>query len=178
KKHDLALEINFDHTKYLISNNQYLSVRGIYQGRYIDSTVLFSEDNGFYYFLNNGANFFLLNIVKKYTLVDKYRHNLRVDFLPKVGIGPVVPHVENKLFGKTNDAAFQIGGWNMGVETAIRATFFKYGFLEFAQKLDYARYSNLRVYSGRAKQSFATYELILTAGITLPTGKNNSLFQL
>ncbi len=59
----------------------------------------------------------------------------------------------------------------MGFEGAVRATFFKYAYLEFANKVDYARYSNLKVYEGRAKQAFGTYELVLSLGFTFPTGK-------
>jgi hypothetical protein len=82
------------------------------------------------------------------------------------------------LFGERNDAGFQFGGWNTGIESAWRATFMKYGFIEFSQKVDYARYSNLRVAQGRANQSFVTFELILSAGFILPTTKHNPEFEV
>jgi len=44
-------------------------------------------------------------------------------------------------------------------------------YLEFTNKIDYARYSNLKVYKGTAKQAFGTYELILSLGYTFPMGK-------
>ena len=88
----------------------------------------------------------------------------------KAGIGPVIPHVDNKLFGEANDPGFQFGGWNVGVEGALRATFFNYVFLEYTNKLDYARYSHLKVYEGTAKQAFGTYEMILNLGVTFPVG--------
>ena len=83
----------------------------------------------------------------------------------------MIPHVQNSFFGKANDPGFQIGGWNMGVEAGIKATFYKTVFLEFTNKLDYARYSNLKVYQGTAKQAFGTYEMILSLGFTIPAGK-------
>jgi hypothetical protein len=96
---------------------------------------------------------------------------VQLDLFAKAGIGPVIPHVENQLFGKRNDAGFQFGGWNTGIEGSIRATFFKYVYLEYANKLDYARYSGLEVYEGKAHQAFGTYEMILSLGIRIPTGK-------
>jgi hypothetical protein len=43
--------------------------------------------------------------------------------------------------------------------------------LEFAGKLDYARYSNLKIYKGTARQAFGTTEIILNLGYTFNTGK-------
>jgi len=176
KKQDLAIELNFDHTKYIIQDNQAIRMKGTFGGRTVDTSILFSQANGSYYFLNNGANFFLFNIVKRIGLYKAKSRNLLIDLTGKAGIGPVIPHVQNSLFGKTNDKGFQLGGWNTGLETALRITVMKYAFIEFAQKVDYARYSNLKVYSGRAKQSFGCYELILSAGVTLPTTHNNPMF--
>ena len=96
--------------------------------------------------------------------------NIKIDFLAKAGIGPVIPHVDNSFFGQKNEAGFQFGGWNTGVEGALRATFFRHIYLEFAGKLDYARYSNLKVYKGTAKHAFNTAELILSLGYTFRQG--------
>ena len=130
----------------------------------------FSAANGFHYYLNNGANFLLFNIVKRWQWYATKDGNIKIDFLGKAGIGPVIPHVENSFFGQSNQPGFQLGGWNIGVETAIRTTFFKYVFLEYSNKLDYARYSNLKVYQGTAKHAFGTYEMIASLGATFPVG--------
>ncbi|MEN9685823.1 MAG: hypothetical protein RLZZ28_1609 [Bacteroidota bacterium] len=167
----LALEINFDHTKHLIQDGQDVKLTGTLNGRQVDSTIRFSEANGFYYYLNNGANFLLFNLVKRWNWNKSKSGKFKLDALAKAGIGPVIPHVQNSFFGKANDPGFQIGGWNMGVEAGLRATFYKSVFLEFTNKLDYARYSNLQIYQGTARQAFGTYELILSLGFTLPAGK-------
>lgn len=174
-KQDLAFEINFDHTKYIISD-QVVNVTGKLGNESVNMQVDFSQKNGFYYFLNNGANFLLFNLVKRVGLVATRDRNFRLDLTGKAGIGPVIPHVQNMLFGNANNQGFQIGGWNAGVETALRATVLKYGYLEFAQKVDYARYSHLRVYEGRAKQAFGCYELILSVGAIIPRSQGNPLF--
>jgi len=177
EKQDLAIELNFDHTKYIVSGNQYVRLKGTFAHRLVDSMILYSEQTGNYYFLNNGANFFLFNIVKRVGLYHIPSNNVRVDLTGKVGIGPVIPHVENSFFGNRNTPHFQLGGWNTGVELALRVTVMKFGFLEFSQKLDYARYSHLKIYGGEARQNFGTYESILSIGFILPTTKGNWMFR-
>ncbi|MCW3087681.1 MAG: hypothetical protein JWQ78_1067 [Sediminibacterium sp.] len=171
KKKGLAFEINFDHTKHIIRDGQQVHLTGTLNKRTVDTTINFSEANGFVYYLNNGANFLLFNIVKRWDWYESRSGNFRVDALGKAGIGPVIPHVQNIFFGKANEDGFQLGGWNMGVEAAVRATFAKHVFLEFSNKLDYARYSNLKVYEGTARQAFGTYELVLSVGFTMQAGK-------
>lgn len=172
RKKDLFFEINFDHTKYIIQD-QGVHIGGTLNNRKVDSTIAFNEPNGFFYYLNNGANFLLFNLVKRWKFYESDSRNFKLDGFGKAGIGPLVPHVENMLFGVKNDPHFQIGGWNMGVEAALRATFYKYAYLEFSNKIDYARYSGLGIYQGTARQAFGTYELILSLGFTIPTGKKN-----
>lgn len=169
KKKGLAVEINFDHTKFIIGN-QVARVKGTFNKREVDTTVNFSADNGFRYYLNNGANFLLFNIVKRWHLYAGKNERIKIDLLGKAGIGPVIPHVQNTFFGQDNKPNFQFGGWNIGAEAAVRVTFYNYVFLEFSNKLDYARYSNLKIYEGTAKHAFGTYEMILSLGASFPVG--------
>jgi hypothetical protein len=169
KKKGIAFEINFDHTKYIFAD-QDARIKGTINNRAVDSIVHFSAANGFHYYLNNGANFLLFNIVKRWQWYATKNKNIKIDFLGKAGIGPVIPHVENAFFGQANQPGFQLGGWNIGIETAIRATLFKYAFLEYSNKLDYARYSNLKVFEGRAKHAFGTYEMVASLGFSFPVG--------
>jgi hypothetical protein len=170
RKKGWGVEINFDHTKYIIGDQQ-ASIKGTLNHKAVDSSVAFNQANGFSYFLNNGANFLLFNVTKRWHLAADRKQNVQLDVFAKAGVGPVIPHVENTLFGKSNDPHFQLGGWNVGLEGALRATFFKYVYLEYANKLDYARYSGLKVYEGKAKQGFGTYEMILSLGVTFPMGR-------
>jgi len=176
-KKNIGFEINFDHTKFIIAD-QNAHIVGTVNNRQVDTTVHFSDNetansaSTFYYYLNNGANFLLFNVVKKWHLAACKSEKVKLDLLGKAGIGPLVPHVENMLFGRKNDPHFQIGGWNVGAEAALRATFFKTFYLEFCNKLDYASYSGLRLNPGTARQMFGTYELILNLGFVIPSGKH------
>jgi len=177
KKQDLAIEINFDHTKYIITDGQSLELKGTLNHAPAYQRIIFSEPNGFFYYLNNGANFLLFNIVKRVGLYRAKTNNFAVDFTGKAGIGPVIPHVQNSFFGKPNKEGFQLGGWNTGLEACVRATFMRYVYLELSEKIDYARYSNLKIYEGTAKQNFGTCELILSLGVIFPTTKHNPMFE-
>jgi hypothetical protein len=179
KQKDWGVEINFDHTKFIFAD-QGAHVNGTLGGRSIDTVINFTQANGFYYYLNNGANFLLFNVVKRWHWYADKSQKVKVDFLAKAGIGPVIPHVQDGFFldsatagnlvQQPNHPHFQIGGWNVGVEGAIRATFFKYVYIEYTNKIDYARYSDLKIYEGTAKQAFGTYEFILNLGLTFPVG--------
>lgn len=165
-----GVEINFDHTKFIFKDKQDVSVTGTLDAKPVDTTIHFSNEGGFHYYLNNGANFLLFNLVKRCELYTSKDENFQLDFLGKAGVGPVIPHVDNSLFGNANNPGFQLGGWNVGVEAGVKASFYKYVFLEYTNKLDYARYSNLKVYKGKAKHAFGTYEMILSLGINVPIG--------
>lgn len=80
----------------------------------------------------------------------------------------MVPHVENTILGNNNKPGFQFGGWDVGVEAALRFTFFKYAYLEYCNKAVYARYSGLKIYEGQARQAFGCYEMIANIGVNFP----------
>jgi hypothetical protein len=101
-----GFEINFDHTKYIFAD-QNAEIKGKLNNRSVDTTIAFNQANGFYYYLNNGANFLLFNITKKWHLVKSRDEKVKVDLLGKFGVGPVIPHTQNELFDKQNDQGFQ-----------------------------------------------------------------------
>ena len=132
-----------------------MRIKGLLYNHPVDSSIAFNQANGFYYYLNNGANFLLFNITKKLHIIKTHDEKIKLDFLGKFGVGPVIPHTQNELFGNANHQGFQFGGWNTGTEGCLRATFFRYAYLEYSNKLDYARYSGLNIYEGKAHQALA-----------------------
>ena len=156
-------ELNFDHTKYQIPD-QTLHITGTYLGKNIDSTFLRTDTN-LTYELNNGANFFLFNAVRRINLFKTDSSRISVNLLLKGGIGFVYPHVENTVMSRKNNSGFQFGGFDAGAEAGIQITFFKYVYLEYTGKVVYARYRNLKIYEGIAKQNLACYEMILSLGV-------------
>src|SRR5215467_2455627 len=84
----LGFEINFDHTKFIFAD-QNAHIKGVLTNKPVDSTIAFNAENGFFYYLNNGANFLLFNFVKRWHVYHSANDNIKIDFLGKAGIGPV-----------------------------------------------------------------------------------------
>jgi hypothetical protein len=168
-KDNWAFEINFDHTKYQVEPQQLLHIKGKMNFLPVD-TYLINRGN-LQWELNNGANFFLFNLVHRIQIPRLQYKNFNVSLLMKGGVGFMTPHVENTILGQKNKPGFQFGGWDIGAEAALRFTFFKYVYLEYCNKAVYARYSNLRIYEGKARQAFGCYEMIANIGFNVPICK-------
>lgn len=170
-KDNWAFEINFDHTKYQVKPDQLLHVQGIQGGAPVDKYESNLDHAVLAYQLNNGANFLLFNIVHRKQISNFNAKWFNLSLYLKAGAGVVIPHVQNTIYGKDNDDGFQFGGFCIGGEAAVRATFFKYGFIEYCNKLVGAHYYNLKVFEGRAKQTFGCYEMIANIGFSVPLKK-------
>ncbi len=168
-KHDLGIELNYDHCKFIVRSGQTAHMTGTFRGRSVDTTFIFTLPQN-EYFLNNGANFILVNLVKRLHIYRDKNEYVKIDALGKVGFGPTFPHVQNTLFGLQNKGHFQVGGFNEGIEAGLKVTFFKYVFIEVTNKLDWADYYGLRLSTGTSHQAFGTYEIIGNLGITFPMG--------
>lgn len=171
-KDDWAIEINFDHTKYQVEQQQLLHLEGKMNFLPVDSYMI--NRGNLKWQLNNGANFFLFNLVHRYQIPRLRYKNFNTSLLLKGGIGFMTPHVENTILGQSNNKGFQFGGWDIGVEAALRFTFFRYAYLEFCNKAVYARYSNLKIYEGKARQAFGCYEMIANIGANFPIKRHKT----
>jgi hypothetical protein len=161
-----AIEINFDHTKYQVEQEQLLHVVGTMNHQKVDTFMV--NRGKLKWQLNNGANFFLFNLVHRKQIPYLKFNNFNASLLLKGGVGFMTPHVENTIFDKDNKPGFQFGGLDVGVEAALRLTFFKYVYVEYCNKLVYANYWGLDVYEGKARQDFGCYEMILNLGVNVP----------
>jgi hypothetical protein len=166
-----GFEINFDHAKYVTSQGYKAEVKGTLNGRTNVDTMVYLNDETLRWQLNNGANWFHVNIVRKLSIFNTKDNNFIVCGLVKFGVGPNVPHVDDIVFGHQNPPHFQVGGVNAGLEGDIRFIFFKYAYIEYCNTLDYADYWGLRIYQGTAKQNFGAYEMIANIGFTFHFGK-------
>jgi len=173
----LGLEFNFDPVHYGITDGEEVTLKGMVNGiPKVHKIVVFSAKNGYFYQFD-GANLMLLNIVRRIGLYHTNNRKLSFDVVLKGGVGPVMPHVQNSLpIDAADDPVLEWGGWNVGYETALRASIYRYGYVELAGKYDYASLSSIKVYDGIASQHLNTYEAILSIGLTLPTTHYNPLF--
>lgn len=171
-----AVELSYEPIKYHVTDAQKMKMSGTVENNKIDTTIVFSAANGYFYNLD-GSNMISLNLVRRFQLLQDKRHFVRLDALAKAGGGPVMPHVYNSLAGKVAEyPSFQLGGWNAGIEAALRVTLFRYVFVEGAYKYSRASYTDVGVFNGTAKQTLGISQVIFSGGITFPTTKRNPLF--
>ncbi|PZP42085.1 MAG: hypothetical protein DI598_17350 [Pseudopedobacter saltans] len=171
-KDNWAFEISFDHTKYVASTNQLLHIKGSRNGQQVDEFISNRPDaNGerfLQYQLNNGANFLMFNLVHRKHLTNFNKKWFDASLLLKGGLGVMIPHVDAKIDGRQNNPDFQFGGFGADLEAALRTTFFRSVYLEFANKVNGLAYSHLHIAEGSAKQTFGAYQMVLSIGATIP----------
>lgn len=162
-KRDIGLEINFDHTKYIMTGGQSVRIKGQIHGMELDGDTLLHSD-----FLkfehSDGANFMMLNFVKRKALFNSSNTKHWLSGIVKAGAGPVIPKTNVTIFGSHLDNRFHVAGWVTGVETGARYDF-RHFFMEATCKGTFANYTDVLVIgTGKANHHFWTFEAILTAG--------------
>lgn len=168
-KYDLGLEISFDHTKYVVDDYQEARVTGQINGQQIDQVMVLDPKTFVHFEHSDGANFLMLNLMKRQQLLASRDGRFGLNAVAKVGAGVVIPRTDVTLFGQELNNRFHIAGWVTGAEAGLRGHFFKYGFLEWTGKGFLANYSNVLVIGeGKAKHWMRGFETILTAGVQFP----------
>lgn len=142
KEHTHAIELNYDHAKYVVDDDQTLYISGQINGRVMDKDTLISRP--FVHFEHtNGANFYHINYVGQHWLSTNKRkkyHNTSVIY--KLGAGVVVPRSFVILMGKSLDNQFHVAGYIVSAEAGVRYYPFRNFFLEANVKNGFANYLN------------------------------------
>jgi hypothetical protein len=163
-QHTKAIELNFDHTKYIVFNNQRVHATGFIGGQQFDKDTSFSRDQ-VHLEHTNGANFYHFNYVRQYTVASRSNHQPVVTLLWKAGAGFMIPKTDVTLFGKSLDNRFHIAGYCLGAEGGARWYVSRKFFFEGTAKTGFVNYTNaLTVDGGKAQHSFGYFELIGTFG--------------
>ena len=162
-KHDIGVEINFDHAKYVMIQDQSVHLEGQIHGVEMDKDTLLLPD--FLKFEHtNGANFLMGNFIKRKSFLHSADNKHWLSGIIKTGAGIVIPKTDVTLFGTRVDNKFHIAGWIVGAETGLRYDF-RHFFSEFTAKETFADYTNvLTVGTGKANHHFWCFEAILSAG--------------
>ena len=162
-QHTKAIEINYDHSKYIVYDNQLLRAKGTIGSKYFDTDTSFSASE-VHFEHTNGANFYHINYVHQYSLKKKKNRDL-FTAIWKAGGGILIPKTDVTLSGKRVDNKFHIAGYCLGVEGGGRWYFAKKWFLEGTAKTGFANYTNaLAAGGGKVNHSFGYFELIGTVG--------------
>lgn len=165
-----AFEVNFVHPKAIVTQGQTVRMTGTFGGKPVDKDIVLTEDV-LRYQLNNGANFVLFNIVQRFPLIREPGKTGSVAALAKAGMGFLVPHSENTVFGQPNVPGYQVSGPDVGAELAVRVHLFRALYAEFCEKGVFARYRGLNVNGGRADQNLWAHVTSLGFGVSFWAGK-------
>jgi hypothetical protein len=168
-KHNLGIEINFDHAKYVVVDYQTLHVKGSIQGQYIDKDTLIDKNTFLHFEHTNGANFLMVNLMKRQRMLASKKENHQLFAIVKPGMGILIPKTEVVLFGQELDNRFHIAGWCAGVEAGLRYEALKHIYLEYTAKGAFVHYTDVLVIgSGKAQHYFWAFENILVLGVQIP----------
>lgn len=163
-KHNLGFELNYDHAKYVMIDNQVLHFKGRINNKYYDKDTLVSP-SWLAYEHTNGANFCMFNLIKRMYLVHSPDKMHWLSGIFKSGLGFVLPRTDVTIFGVRRNDTYHIAGYIVGLDVGLRYDFFRHFFIETSGKGAFANYN--RVFlpgDGRAKQKFFAFEYIFTAG--------------
>ena len=160
-----GVEVAHDHIKWIVRQDQEVRMTGMLNGAQVDNQVTLTPDV-IRYQLNNGANPLFVNVLRRIRLRGEPRRAGYVAFLAKAGAGFANPHTENTLFGQPNEKGFQFfKGWNVDAAAAVRMNVLKRFYLEFEDKILYARDFGLKVDRGTARQSVKANEFSIHFGL-------------
>ncbi len=161
-----AVEINYDHAKYVMVPNQRARLTGTFGDHQVDADTVIRPD--FLQFEHtDGANFWHLNYAVQEPLWQGRRH-LKATAILKAGAGLVVPRTDVEIFGKQLDKGYRVSGYIFSAEAGARFYCSRHLFLEATGKGGFANYHNvLTVEGGRANHKFWYGEVVGLLGFEL-----------
>jgi len=167
-KHDLGIEVSWDHLKYVVVDNQRMHVTGSYNGMMHDVDTLVTP-SFVHYEHTNGNNYLMVSFVKRHQLFKFPYVHQSLNAIAKIGAGVLDPKTDSKIFDHHNDGPFRISGLVFGASINLRYNFLKYFFLEYGVKGAIADYTSVKLYNtGRASQTFGSVQFIGAGGINVP----------
>ena len=161
-----ALEINFDHAKYVVTDGQTVHVTGKIEGRDVDGDSVLNPANFLHLEHTDGANWLHVNYVQQKVLyLNKIKQKPVFTYLWKVGAGINIPRTDFTWKGNRLNNQFHVAGYNLSVEAGARYYFFRNLFLEGTAKSGYVRYVNAlantnEIKDSRVSHGFGYLELI------------------
>lgn len=162
-KHTRAIEINYDHSKYIVYDNQRLRAKGYIGNNHFDKDTSFTGSE-MHFEHTNGANFYHLNYVQQHVLKTNGKRPV-FTAVWKAGGGVLIPKTDVTLSGKRVDNRFHVAGYCFSAEGGARWYPFSHLFVEGTGKLGFAHYTNsLAAGNGRVSHAFGYFELIGTVG--------------
>jgi hypothetical protein len=170
-KRDLGIEVNWNHLKYVVTDWQMVHMSGQIHGNKFDMVRPLSPDT-LHLQHTNGNNYLLFNLVKRKHLL--VRDKVQISAIAKVGIGPMISYTIDTILGDYDSGYFHYHGMVGAMSLGVRATFFKYLFLQTDMQGAFANYTNTKLghdHLGRARHHFYSSQWTWEAGVSIPIAK-------
>ncbi|MET0637664.1 MAG: hypothetical protein ABWZ25_16665 [Chitinophagaceae bacterium] len=165
-----AIEINFDHTKYIVTDGQKVRVTGVIDGVQVDGDSILNPKTFLHFEHSDGANWLHINYVRLGTLLQNQSGTRPIlKYLYKAGAGINIPRSDITWKGERLNNNFHIAGYNASVEAGLRVYPLKKFFIETTGKTGYIRYVNAlanteTMKGNRVNHSFGFLEAVATIG--------------
>lgn len=173
---DIGIEVNFDHTKYVVTDWQKVRIKGEFNGVAVDKDTVLDPDKFLHFEHTDGANFLCFNFLKRWKFIGG-TNKFNLGWVVKPGAGIVIPRTDVTLFGERLNNKWHIAGVIAAVETGLRTEFLTNGFFELMAKGSYANYMQVLVLgkgNGQANHSFYTFQVTAQLGFVIFGRKNKS----
>jgi hypothetical protein len=173
RKHTHALEINFDHAKYIVTDGQRAHVTGKIGGVAVDGDSILNPQTFLHLEHTDGANWLHINYVTQHVLMNtKSGSRPLFTSIWKAGAGINIPRTDFTWHGDRLNNDFHIAGFNVSAEGGARVYPGKKLFLELTGKSGYVQYidalANTHSTKGnRVSHHFGYFEIIGTIGFDI-----------
>jgi hypothetical protein len=167
-KHNLGIEIGWNHLKYVVTDNQVIHVRGEIRGRAIDKDTLVTP-NFVHLQHTNGNNYALINLVKRQTLFTS--KNIQASAIAKVGAGPLISVTISTIFGSSLRTGFMYQGWVAASSLGLRINLYRYFFIQGDVQGAFANYTDSEIGAdrmGKSYQHFFSLQYMWAGGVNIP----------
>ncbi|MFC4263695.1 hypothetical protein ACFOWM_12440 [Ferruginibacter yonginensis] len=161
-----AIELNFDHIKYVVTDGQTARVKGTINGVKVDGDSVLNPSTFLHLEHTDGGNLLHINYVQQNTLLmNKANTRPLITFLWKAGAGINIPRTDFTYRGDRFNNDFHVAGYNFSGEAGARFYFTKRLFLEGTGKTGYVRYLNALANTNtskgnRVRHGFGYFELV------------------
>lgn len=168
--HSKAVELNFDHSKYIVTDGQTAHVKGIIDGINVDENKVLDPDSFLHFEHTDGANWLHINYVEQHKLkMNGAGTRPLLTYVWKIGAGINIPRTDFTWRGNRLNNDFHIAGYNISAEGGARLFIFKNFFFEGTAKTGFVQYINALANTttdkgNRASHRFGYFELIGTLG--------------
>lgn len=169
-----ALEINFDHAKYIVTDGQKVHVTGTIDGKNVDGDSVLNPQSFLHFEHTDGANWLHINYVQQGTIFENNAHTRKLlTYIYKAGAGINIPRSDFTWRGEELNNNFHVAGYNVSAEAGFRFYPLKRFFIEWTGKTGYVRYINAlanttSIKGNRVTQGFMYLESIATIGFEFP----------